>query len=90
MNKRLPDWITANTELPIIAAPMFLVSGPELVLACCKNGVISAFPAPNARTIDVLEEWMKTLTTELKEYKENNPGKKDRSLGSKYCRTQIV
>ncbi|MFC4799411.1 NAD(P)H-dependent flavin oxidoreductase [Neobacillus sp. GCM10023253] len=76
MSRRLPKWMTENTVLPIISAPMFLVSGPELVLSCCKNGVIGSFPAPNARTIDILEEWMTRLTTELKEYKERNLDKK--------------
>ncbi|WP_312470290.1 nitronate monooxygenase [Neobacillus sp.] len=76
MSKRLPKWLTENTTLPIIAAPMFLVSGPELVSSCCKNGVISSFPAPNARSIDILEEWMNRLTIELKEYKEKHPEKK--------------
>ncbi len=47
-----------NLKLPIIAAPMFLVSGPALVKACCKSGVIGAFPFPNARTIEVLDGWL--------------------------------
>ncbi|MCM3763819.1 nitronate monooxygenase family protein [Neobacillus niacini] len=76
MSQRLPKWLTETTALPVIAAPMFLVSGPELVLSCCKNGVIGSFPAPNARTIEILEEWMNRLTTELKAYKERNPNKK--------------
>ncbi len=57
--------IAGQTVLPIISAPMFLVSGPDLVTACCKSGVICAFPAPNARTIEQLEQWMKTITEEL-------------------------
>lgn len=43
--------------MPVIVAPMFLVSGVELVTAACRAGVIGAFPAPNARTIDVLDGW---------------------------------
>ncbi|WP_301107155.1 nitronate monooxygenase [Sporosarcina sp.] len=54
--------------LPVIAAPMFLVSNPELVTACCRNGVIGSFPAPNARTIEQLEEWMIQITTSLEEH----------------------
>lgn len=76
MSSRLPKLITDNTSLPIISAPMFLVSGPDLVLACCKNGVIGSFPAPNARTIETLDNWMNKLTTELKIFKENNPNEK--------------
>ncbi|MFM9013364.1 MAG: nitronate monooxygenase, partial [Gemmatimonadota bacterium] len=45
-------------RLPLIAAPMFLVSGPELVLACCRAGIVGSFPAPNARTVEVLDDWM--------------------------------
>jgi nitronate monooxygenase len=42
----------------MIAAPMFLVSGPDLVLACCRAGIVGSFPAPNARTVDILDDWM--------------------------------
>ncbi|PIC83000.1 nitronate monooxygenase family protein [Sporosarcina sp. P1] len=73
MNNRLPASITDHTVLPMIASPMFLVTGPELVLACCKSGVISAFPSPNARTIEVLDEWMTTITAELEKAKAENP-----------------
>ncbi len=56
----------ATLRLPIVAAPMFLVSGPDLVIASCQSGVIGSFPAPNARTIDVFEEWLEKITCELK------------------------
>lgn len=52
-------------RLPLIAAPMFQVSGPELVLAACRAGVIGAFPAANCRTIDVLDEWLTRFDDEL-------------------------
>lgn len=45
-------------RLPMIAAPMFLVSGPDLVLACCRAGIVGSFPAPNARTVEALDDWM--------------------------------
>ncbi|MCB0037726.1 MAG: nitronate monooxygenase, partial [Anaerolineales bacterium] len=44
---------------------MFLVSGPDLVLAACRAGVIGSFPAPNARTPEILDEWLTRLTAEL-------------------------
>lgn len=53
--------IKRNLAIPAISAPMFLVSGPELVQETCKNGVIGAFPFPNARTIETLDEWMDEL-----------------------------
>ena len=59
--------LRAGLRLPVVVAPMFLVSGPELVLAACRAGLIGAFPAPNARTLDDLESWMATITAELAE-----------------------
>lgn len=52
-------------KLPVIVAPMFLISGPDLVIASAKAGVIGAFPAPNARTIDDLAAWLPKITNEL-------------------------
>ena len=49
-------------RLPVFAAPMFLISGPELVLAACKAGIVGAFPTPNARPIEVLDDWMQRIT----------------------------
>jgi nitronate monooxygenase len=57
-------------SLPVFAAPMFLISGPELVLAACKAGIIGAFPTPNARPIDELETWMKQITEGLAQARE--------------------
>ncbi|WP_447592104.1 NAD(P)H-dependent flavin oxidoreductase [Aquipseudomonas campi] len=52
--------------LPILAAPMFLVSGPDLLTACCKAGIIGSMPAPNARTIEQLEQWLDQIVGERK------------------------
>lgn len=52
-------------RLPVFAAPMFLISGPELVLAACKAGIIGAFPTPNARPISELDAWMRRITEGL-------------------------
>lgn len=52
------DTITQGLRLPLIAAPMFLVSGPELVIASSKAGIVGSFPAPNARTSDIFREWL--------------------------------
>jgi len=51
--------------LPVIAGPMFLVSGPELVIASCQAGVVGSFPTLNARTPDILDEWLTKLGVEL-------------------------
>ncbi len=50
-------------RLPVIAAPMFLVSGPDLVIAACKAGIGGAFPTPNCRTIEDLDRWMDQITS---------------------------
>ncbi len=54
-----------SLRLPVFAAPMFLISGPELVLAACKSGIVGAFPTPNARPIEQLEIWMRQITEGL-------------------------
>lgn len=73
MTQRLPSSITEHTILPIIAAPMFLVSGVELVTASCKAGVIGTFPVLNARTSEALDDWMQRLTADLAAAQEANP-----------------
>jgi len=52
-------------RLPVVVAPMFLVSGPEMVLAACRSGVVGAFPTPNARPVAQLGEWMQQITEGL-------------------------
>ncbi len=53
--------LTRGMRIPLIAAPMFLVSGPELVVAACRAGIAGSFPAPNARSIETLEAWLRTV-----------------------------
>jgi nitronate monooxygenase len=54
----MPERIMKRLRIPLIAAPMLNVSGPELVIGACQAGVIGAFPTANARTIDELESWL--------------------------------
>ena len=61
----IPSLFDNRLRLPLIAAPMFLSSGPELVIACCKAGIVGTFPAKNQRTLEGLEAWLDTITTEL-------------------------
>lgn len=61
----LPSALIRNLKLPAIAAPMFLVSGPELVIAASKAGIVGSFPTPNARTTDILENWMGQIVEAL-------------------------
>lgn len=62
---RLPEAITARLRLPLIAAPMLRVSGTELVTACCNAGVIGSFPTVNARSTEMLRDWVATIRAGL-------------------------
>ncbi len=70
---RLPETITKRLRLPLIAAPMLSVSGPDLVIAACCDGVIGAFPVANARTIEGLELWLRQIETALATAAETHP-----------------
>ncbi|MED4582808.1 nitronate monooxygenase [Brevibacillus choshinensis] len=76
MKNRLPNWISDHLVLPVITAPMFLVSNPDLVISACKSGVIGSFPSLNARTVDTLTEWMSTISEELSRCKAAEPTRK--------------
>ncbi|NNC50821.1 MAG: nitronate monooxygenase [Flaviramulus sp.] len=67
-------------SLPAIAAPMFLISGPQLVIECCKNGIVGTFPALNQRTSEGFEEWLIEIKTELSKF-EKETGKKAAPFG---------
>lgn len=60
----LPPFLQ-HLRVPVIGAPLFLISNPDLVLAQCKAGVVGSFPALNARPAEVLEEWLQRITSEL-------------------------
>lgn len=68
--------ILQNLEMPIVAAPMFIVSGPDLVIAQCKAGIVGSFPALNARPAEELEKWIVRIKLELEQYQKDNPDKK--------------
>ncbi|MFT4831889.1 MAG: nitronate monooxygenase [Psychroserpens sp.] len=78
MNSKAP-FIT-DLALPVIAAPMFLISGPELVIECCKNGIIGTFPALNQRTSEGFEEWLIQIKSALGKFEEET-GKKPAPFG---------
>ena len=64
-DRKLVTELHGQLRLPIFAAPMFLISGPDLVIAAGKAGLIGAFPAPNARTIEDLQRWLPRIAGEL-------------------------
>jgi len=71
----IPDSIKGRLSLPLIGAPLFIVSNPDLVIEQCKAGIIGSFPALNARPKEVLDEWLDRITTELGEYAAKHPDK---------------
>ncbi|WP_322001307.1 nitronate monooxygenase family protein [Marinobacter alexandrii] len=69
----LPASLANQLSLPLVAAPMFLISGPELALACCKEGVVGSFPALNQRTSEGFESWLEQMNRELDSFRQQNP-----------------
>jgi len=70
----LPELLKGRLALPAIAAPMFIVSNPELVIAQCKAGVVGSFPALNARPAEELEVWLQRIDSELAAHAAAHPG----------------
>ncbi|TCS37413.1 nitronate monooxygenase [Paucimonas lemoignei] len=65
--------VLQNLRLPVICSPMFIASGPQLVLAQCKAGLVGAFPALNARPAELLDTWLHEMQTELAAYLAAHP-----------------
>ena len=66
MKNKIP--LFDDLSVPVIAAPLFLISGPKLVIECCKNGIVGTFPALNQRTTEGFEEWLIQIKSELDEF----------------------
>ncbi|NUN15041.1 MAG: nitronate monooxygenase [Myxococcales bacterium] len=75
-----------NLRIPVIGAPLFILSNPDLVIAQCKAGIVGSFPALNARPPALLEEWLKRITYELAVWDEANPT----ALSAPFAVNQIV
>ena len=65
--------ILKNLRLPVIGSPLFIISGPELVIAQCKAGIVGSFPALNARPQAMLDEWLHRITEELSAHNRAHP-----------------
>jgi nitronate monooxygenase len=70
----LPHILRDALRLPVIGAPMFIVSNPDLVIEQCKAGVVGSFPALNARPEQVLGQWLQRITAELDAHRAAHPG----------------
>jgi nitronate monooxygenase len=68
-----PAELTSKLRIPVIGSPMFLVSGPDLVIAQCKAGIVGSFPALNARPQSQLDEWLDRITSELADHDARHP-----------------
>ena len=86
LSNRLPDKIANRLRLPLIAAPMLSVSGPDLAIAACKAGVIGSFPLANARTVDGVEAWLKQIETALAPTTDETAGR----LSAPFCPNLII
>lgn len=82
----LPENLRGKLSLPVVGAPLFIISNPDLVIAQCKAGVVGSFPALNARPAEVLDQWLARINEELDAYNEANPDKP----AAPYAVNQIV
>ncbi|WP_375382917.1 NAD(P)H-dependent flavin oxidoreductase [uncultured Sphingomonas sp.] len=69
----LPASLASRLRLPVMGSPLFLISGPELVIAQCKAGIVGSFPSLNARPIAQLDEWLHRITEELAAHNRDHP-----------------
>ena len=70
----LPALLRDSLSIPVVGAPLFIVSNPDLVIEQCKAGIVGSFPALNARPKEMLETWLQRITSELAEHKRRHPG----------------
>jgi len=77
----LPESFRGTLSVPVVAAPMFLTSGPDLVVECCTNGVVGTFPALNQRTTEGFEAWVVEIKDRLATFESENPGRRAAPFG---------
>ena len=82
----LPENLRGKLSFPVIGAPLFIISNPNLVIAQCKAGVVGSFPALNARPAEVLDQWLTRISEELDAHNQANPD----NPAAPYAVNQIV
>ena len=82
----LPPILRDRLRLPVIGSPLFIISGPDLVIAQCKAGIVGSFPSLNARPISQLDEWLHRITEELAAWDRDHPDQ----LSAPFAVNQIV
>src|SRR5471030_1618689 len=82
----MPALFKSRLSIPVIGAPLFIISMPDLVIAQCKAGIVGSFPALNARPQSMLDEWLARIKEELAEHDRKNPNQ----LSAPFAVNQIV
>lgn len=82
----IPKVMQGRLSIPVVGAPLFIISGPDLVISQCKAGVVGSFPALNARPAEMLDTWLTRITEELDAHNQANPD----SPAAPYAVNQIV
>lgn len=82
----IPKVMQGRLSIPVVGAPLFIISGPDLVISQCKAGVVGSFPALNARPAEMLDTWLTRITEELDAHNQANP----ESPAAPYAVNQIV
>ena len=82
----IPDCMQGRLSIPVVGAPLFIISNPDLVIAQCKAGVVGSFPALNARPKELLDQWLTRIDEELEAYNQANPD----NPAAPYAVNQIV
>ena len=82
----IPAVMKDKLSIPVVGSPLFIISGPELVIAQCKAGVVGSFPSLNARPLEVLDDWLVQINEELDAYNQANP----ESQAAPFAVNQIV
>jgi len=82
----LPTLLENRLRLPVVGAPLFIISNPDLVIAQCKAGIVGSFPALNARPEAMLDEWLHRITSELAAWDAAHPDR----LSAPFAVNQIV
>jgi nitronate monooxygenase len=82
----LPPVLRDRLRLPVIGSPLFIISGPDLVIAQCKAGIVGSFPSLNARPISQLDEWLALISEELAAWDRDHP----EAPSAPYAVNQIV
>lgn len=82
----IPECMQGRLSIPVVGAPLFIISNPDLVIAQCKAGVVGSFPALNARPAEVLDQWLTRIGEELDAHNQANPD----APAAPYAVNQIV